>query len=101
MPLNQTIPVLSGWEMPLTYSPGGTGTRFDWVAGHPWLRGMKKLIPTIVAGGLDSENVSAAMTLCRPWGVDVSTGVEASKGKKDFQKLRAFVKAVREADKAQ
>ncbi len=84
-----------------TYSPGGTGTRFDWVAGYSWLRGMKKLIPTIVAGGLDSENVSAAMTLCQPWGVDVSTGVEASKGKKDPQKLRAFVKAVREADKAQ
>lgn len=79
-------------------APGGTGNRFDWVQARPWLRGMKTRIRTIVAGGLDPDNVSVAMNLCQPWGVDVSTGVEASKGKKDPQKVRAFIAAVRRED---
>jgi phosphoribosylanthranilate isomerase len=47
---------------------------------------------------LTPENVSEAMEVLRPWGVDVVSGVEASPGKKDPEKVRAFVRAVREMD---
>jgi len=81
--------------------PGGTGIAFDWnktVRLADELRqGPFKLV---VAGGLTPENVGEAMGILHPWGVDVSSGVEAKPGKKDHGKVRAFIKAVRDADKA-
>ncbi|MCM2319982.1 MAG: phosphoribosylanthranilate isomerase [Pseudomonas sp.] len=70
--------------------PGGTGETFDWslVPENPGC-------PIILAGGLTAENVAAAIRRVRPWAVDVSGGVEASKGVKDAAKVRAFVAAVR------
>ena len=70
--------------------PGGTGETFDWslVPENPGC-------PIILAGGLTAENVAAAIRQVRPWAVDVSGGVEASKGIKDAAKVRAFVAAVR------
>jgi phosphoribosylanthranilate isomerase len=78
--------------------PGGTGNRFDWVEARWWARGLGMLVPVIVAGGLEASNVAVAMRLCQPWGVDVSSGVELGPGKKDPEKVRAFVAAVRRAD---
>jgi phosphoribosylanthranilate isomerase len=79
--------------------PGGTGNRFDWTRARGAIQAMNTIRPTIVAGGLDAANVQTAMTLLHPWGVDVSSGVEARPGKKDPEKVRAFIQAVREADK--
>jgi len=53
----------------------------------------------VVSGGLNSINVGDAIRILKPWGVDVVSGVEARPGKKDPQKVRAFVDAVRQAEK--
>ncbi|AGA87102.1 MAG: phosphoribosylanthranilate isomerase [Gammaproteobacteria bacterium HGW-Gammaproteobacteria-9] len=72
--------------------PGGTGERFDWSLIPP---GLTK--PLILAGGLTAENVQQAIAEVRPYAVDVSGGVEASKGIKDAAKVQAFVERVRSA----
>ena len=81
--------------------PGGTGKPFDWAKAIPIAEGMRRGgLRLVVAGGLTPRNVAEAMSILHPWGVDVSSGVEASPGKKDPDKVRAFIKAVRDADKA-
>lgn len=72
--------------------PGGTGAAFDWSLVP---QGVAR--PIILAGGLEAHNVAAAIRQVRPYAVDVSGGVEASKGIKDAGKIRAFVKSVRDA----
>jgi phosphoribosylanthranilate isomerase len=79
---------------------GGTGETFDWQASLDALQKMKELGRLVLAGGLTPNNVSEAIRMTKPWGVDVSSGVEASPGKKDPEKVRAFIRAVRETDKA-
>jgi phosphoribosylanthranilate isomerase len=78
---------------------GGTGTTFDWEATQGAVQAMSLMVPVIVAGGLTPVNVSEAMRLFQPFGLDVASGVEAKPGKKDPEKVRAFVKAVREIDR--
>lgn len=73
--------------------PGGSGERFDWEL-VPEDTGK----PVILAGGLQSGNVAAAIRQVRPWAVDVSSGVEATRGIKDTDKLRAFFRGVQSAD---
>lgn len=81
-------------------TPGGTGLTFDWQKTRGAAQGLSLMVPVIIAGGLNPSNVTEAMTLFRPFGVDVVSGVEARPGKKDPQKVRAFVQAVRRADKS-
>ncbi len=77
--------------------PGGTGTAFDWQKAATIVEYMKRTVRVIVAGGLSPNNVGEAIRILKPWGVDVSSGVEAKPGKKDPEKVRAFVSAVRGA----
>ncbi len=80
--------------------PGGTGKTFDWKKAVPIAEAMREGgVKLVVAGGLTAENVGEAMQILRPWGVDVVSGVEAKPGKKDPEKVRAFVRAVRDADR--
>ncbi len=78
---------------------GGTGRAFDWREAKAWVSMSGQLYPIVIAGGLTPENVGEAMGILKPWGVDVVSGVEARPGKKDPEKVRAFVKAVRDADR--
>jgi len=78
--------------------PGGTGKTFDWQGRAPiaeTFRGNGHKI--VVAGGLTPENVGEAIRILEPWGVDVVSGVEAGPGKKDPERIRAFIEAVKEA----
>jgi phosphoribosylanthranilate isomerase len=78
---------------------GGTGATFDWEATRGMVMGISLSVPVIVAGGLTPRNVGEALRLFQPFGVDVASGVEARPGKKDAEKVQAFVKAVRTAEK--
>jgi phosphoribosylanthranilate isomerase len=77
---------------------GGGGQSFDWTAfnwSHPLLNASSRLV---LSGGLTPANVTDGIRRVRPWAVDVSSGVEASKGIKDPDKMHAFAAAVRAAD---
>ncbi len=74
---------------------GGTGRRFDPAVAA---RLVKEGWRVIVAGGLTPENVGGVVASVRPYGVDVSTGVEAAPGRKDRERVARFIAAVRAAD---
>lgn len=74
---------------------GGTGHTFNWELAH---RAKHLGLPVILAGGLTPENVAEAIAAVRPYAVDVSSGVECEPGRKDHDKLRRFIRAVRQAD---
>jgi phosphoribosylanthranilate isomerase len=77
-------------------SGAGSGKVFDWTTAKKQLGDRHERF--IVAGGLTPENVGDAMRTFKPWGVDVVTGVEREPGRKDAEKLKAFVAAVRRAE---
>jgi len=74
--------------------PGGTGEIFNWDLA---VEAKKFGRPVFLAGGLTPENVTEAVARVQPFGIDVSTGVEASPGRKDHQKVAAFIRMVKAA----
>jgi phosphoribosylanthranilate isomerase len=80
---------------------GGTGATFDWQEAAPMARLLGRKFSLIIAGGLNPDNVAKALRIFQPWGVDVVSGVEQAPGKKDKEKLLAFIAAVRGAAVAQ
>jgi phosphoribosylanthranilate isomerase len=94
------VPPSDGWPEPLlldSWSPdqrGGTGRSWDWESARELVSRRR----VFFAGGLNTQNVSAVVRRYRPYGVDVSSGVETAIRVKDPALIRAFVQAVREAD---
>lgn len=93
--------VPAGWSVDAflvdTYSaqsPGGTGQVGDWAAARSFVQRCPQ--PVLLAGGLNSGNVKAAVAAVQPWGVDVSSGVEAAPGRKDLANVREFIERCRE-----
>jgi len=76
---------------------GGTGRRYDWQAARPLFRQFSQQLRLVAAGGLNPENVAEAIQTLRPWGVDVASGVEATPGHKDPERVAAFLQHAREA----
>ena len=74
--------------------PGGTGRTFPWEIAAKAARQAR----VILSGGLTPNNVALAVTQVRPYAIDVSSGVEASPGRKDHQKMREFIEQARKAD---
>jgi phosphoribosylanthranilate isomerase len=79
--------------------PGGTGKTFDWKTAAAGIQTIGEKLKVVVAGGLNPGNVADAIRILKPWGVDVASGVESRPGKKDPGKVRAFIDAVRNAEK--
>jgi phosphoribosylanthranilate isomerase len=73
--------------------PGGLGKAFDWHL----LANLDAGLPFMLSGGLDARNVAEALRITRAGGVDVSSGVERAPGRKDPEKIRAFIRAARAA----
>jgi phosphoribosylanthranilate isomerase len=94
------IPGAGDWPDPVmldSWSPdqrGGTGRTWDWELARPLLSARR----VFIAGGLEPGNVGTVVRNFRPYGVDVSSGVESSTGVKDPRKVRDFVLAVRQAE---
>ena len=74
-------------------APGGTGIIGDWEAVGRWITACPR--PVLLAGGLTPANVRDAIRIARPWGVDVSSGVEREPGLKDLHKVKAFIEQCR------
>jgi phosphoribosylanthranilate isomerase len=75
---------------------GGSGRTFPWKMARTFIEANRHL-RVILAGGLTPENVAQAVATVRPFGVDVTTGVEAAPGRKDHDRMRAFIAAARAA----
>lgn len=77
-----------------TGAMGGHGRPFDWARIPPTLER-----PWLLAGGLNTDNVAAAIRAARPFGVDVSSGIESAPGIKDAARMTGFIAAVRDAER--
>lgn len=83
-----TTYLLDGWKPAGTAGPG---ERFDWTR----VRGLALHGRIVISGGLDPESVALAVEQAHPYGVDVASGVEFALGRKDVDRVEAFVRAVR------
>jgi phosphoribosylanthranilate isomerase len=104
-PGQRVLPVLrSGGALPASLSArclyesgrSGAGERADWAAAT----GLARRTQLVLAGGLDPSNVAESVRAVRPFGVDVSSGVERERGRKDPVLIREFIRAAREAAQA-
>ncbi len=93
--LDEDAAAAAGWLL-FEGALSGAGQRPDWGRAARLARRARLLL----AGGLDPDNVAEAIARVRPWGVDVSSGVERRRGQKDLARIAAFVAAVRAAEKA-
>lgn len=75
---------------------GGTGIAYDWSHALPIAAEIRKVMPLIIAGGLQAGNVASAIEFFEPWGVDVVSGVESRPGVKDETKVKEFVTVARQ-----
>jgi len=78
---------------PETGRRGATGMTHDWSISAEIVSSAR--LPVILAGGLTAENVDEAIRCVRPWGVDVHTGVEDTDGRRNIEKVRAFIDAAK------
>lgn len=92
-PLTTVPGVVDAW---LLDSGAGSGKTFDWQAARAQLGQRQGRF--IIAGGLTPANVGEAIRVFSPWGVDVVSGIEAEPGRKDREKMKAFVTAVRKGE---
>jgi phosphoribosylanthranilate isomerase len=76
---------------------GGTGTSFNWLAAQSSFQRAAPHLRLIAAGGLAPENVKQAIQVLRPWGVDVVSGVESAPGRKDPERVLAFIRSAQQA----
>ena len=76
---------------------GGTGIHYDWQAAQAAFHSVVPQRRLVVAGGLNPGNVAEAIRTLKPWGVDVVSGVEAAPGRKDPERVAAFIRTAREA----
>lgn len=76
---------------------GGTGVLFDWAEARKSIFGDAGKLKLVAAGGLTPNNVTEAIAVLSPWGVDVVSGVESAPGRKDPAKVRSFVANARAA----
>jgi phosphoribosylanthranilate isomerase len=74
-------------------TPGGTGQTLDWTVARAFVAASRTKV--LLAGGLRAENVAEAIRVVQPWGVDVSSGVEAQPGKKDLDAVKRFIESCR------
>jgi phosphoribosylanthranilate isomerase len=77
-------------------SMGGSGVKHDWRVSRDVVSAIE--VPVILAGGLNPENVGEAVRRVRPYGVDVSSGVESKPGKKDYDRVKNFIEAAKRAN---
>jgi phosphoribosylanthranilate isomerase len=75
--------------------PGGLGTSFDWIL----LKTLDPELPFMLSGGLTPGNVAEAVRLVKPFGIDVSSGIETAPGEKDAGLIRAFIEAARSVER--
>jgi phosphoribosylanthranilate isomerase len=87
----------SGWPSPMLFegTESGSGRTADWTAAAA----IASRTDLILAGGLDPQNVGEAIAVVGPWGVDVSSGVESSPGRKDPSRIIDFIARARAAEK--
>ena len=99
-PANLAAVLFDAPPPPDAATTGGTGRTFDWrgLARLEAEGALADLPPVILAGGLTPANVAEAIGIVKPYAVDVSSGVESSKGVKDTGKIEAFCRAVRSMD---